>query len=272
MLRVTLLSPVWRLVTATLVATSLLTLPTYLLALYLLPPVPPIVMVRSFVVGTALPFLVAWAILRTFDGTAEVANGVLVLRRGDLEVEAPAQTIAARPWWLPLPDAGLSLRLQSGGRVPFGVAVRDPGPLLAMLETGGADAAAARRHPGVVHAATTGPRSPLGWLLKFVVFGAAPAAVLLYTHQHIAYGGTFGQYYLEGPAAYFSTLFQYWATTVIYLVSYASYLRAVAEVVVWTAGALRPGWATGARRVVEVACGLAYWGGVPVLLALRYLA
>ena len=64
-----LLSPTWRLVTAALAATSVATLPTYVLAVFLLPPVPPIVMIRSFVVGTALPAVMAWAIGRGFAGT-----------------------------------------------------------------------------------------------------------------------------------------------------------------------------------------------------------
>jgi hypothetical protein len=55
-------------------------------------------------------------------------------------------------------------------------------------------------------------------------------------------------------------------------VSYASFLRAAAEAVVWTAGAWRADWAPAARRLVEAGCALAYFGGVPALLALRYLA
>jgi apolipoprotein N-acyltransferase len=100
-----------------------------------------------------------------------------------------------------------------------------------------------------------------------------PASLLFYTHQHIAYGGTFGQYYLEGLVPYLSTLGEYWATTVILLVSYASIWRAAAEIAVWTAAALAgrtPAFAV--RRAVEVACAVAYYGGVPALLALRYLA
>src|SRR6185369_14533103 len=48
---------------------------------------------------------------------------------------------------------------------------------------------------------------------------------LFYTHQHIAYGGTFGQYYLEGPGAWLTTFAEYWSNTVILLVSYASCWR-----------------------------------------------
>jgi hypothetical protein len=273
MVRVMLLSPAWRLVTATLVAMSLLTIPTYVLALFLLPPVPPLVMVRSFLVGTALPAVVAFAIGRAFRGSAETAGGVLRLHRGDVDVEVPADRIAVvRPWRLPLPSPGVTLSLRSGGRVPFAVAARDPTPFLALLEAVGVDVAAARRDPNIVRAATAPARGWGSLLLKFVVFGGAMASILFYTHQHIAYGGTFGQYYLEGPAAWLSTLAQYWATTVILLVSYAGFWRAGAEVVVWTVAALRADRAWSARRIVEAVCGLAYYAGLPILLALRYLA
>ena len=84
MVRVILLTPAWRLVTALLVATSLATLPTYALAIVLLPPVPPIVMARSFALGTILPAAIAWAVGRAFAATVELRDGSLHLRRADL--------------------------------------------------------------------------------------------------------------------------------------------------------------------------------------------
>lgn len=271
MTRVTLLSRPWRLVAALGAVLALATLPTYVLTLFLLPPVPLIVMIRSFALGTALPAAVAWAIVRVFAGTAEVAGGMLRLRRGDLQVEVPCAAVArVRPWWLPLPLPGLGLALDDGSRLPLGVGTRRPGALLDALA--GPDAPAARRHPTVVWAEA---RPVRGWthaLLKFPGFGTLPACVLFYTHQHIAFGGTFGQYYLESPAAYFRTFAEYWATTLVLLVSYASLWRGPAELAVWTAGALRAAWGPPARRVAEGVCALAYYGGVPVLLALRYLA
>jgi len=273
MTRVTLLSQPWRLVAALLVVVALVTLPTYLAALVLLPPVPPIVMIRSFLVGTALPAVMAWTILRTFGGTAEVRDGMLRLRRGDLEIDVPCAAIAAvRPWWVPLPLPGLTLRLASRSPLPVGVGLARPDRLLDALEASGIDVAAARRHATVVWAATRPARRWVAPILKFGAFGTLPAGVLFYTHQHIAYGGPLGQYYLEGPAAYLATFGAYWATIVILLVSYAGLWRAAGELVVWMAGALRAEWATGARRAVEIGCGLAYYLGVPLLLALRYRA
>src|SRR6185436_19328999 len=128
------------------------------------------------------------------------------------------------------------------------------------------------RHPSVVYAATRRARRWYGPLVKFGVLGVLPASVLFYTHQHIAYGGTFGQYYLESPRAYFTTFAEYWATTAILLVSYASLWRAAAELAVWTVATIARSRTETARSVVEVVCALAYYGGIPLLLALRYLA
>jgi apolipoprotein N-acyltransferase len=225
-------------------------------------------MIRSFVVGTALPAAMAWAIGRAFRGTATVRAGALRLDRGDVAVDLRLDGLVVRPWWVPLPSPGLALR----PRPPFGTARRDPSPILDALAAGGVDVAAARRHPTVVWAATRPRRTALGVLAKFAGFGAIPACILFYTHQHIAYGGTWGQWYLEGPGACLTTLGEYLTNTVILLASYASLWRAGAEAVVWLAAAVARARTVAVRRAVEVLCALAYYGGVPVLLALRYLA
>jgi apolipoprotein N-acyltransferase len=265
---VTLLPPPWRLVTGLLVLTSIASLPAYLAALLLLPPVPPIVMIRSFLIGTALPALMAWAMGRAFRGTAALRDGALRLDRGDVTVDVPASALAVRPWWVPLPLPGLALR----PRPPFGLARRDPGPLLDALAAAGVDVAAARTHPTIVWAAARRPWTWRGALAKFAGFGTLPASILVYTHQHIAYGGTWGQWYLEGPAAWLSTFAQYWGTTVVLLASWAGVWRIAAEPVAWLATAVAPARAATVRRAADAACALAYYGGVPVLLALRYLA
>jgi apolipoprotein N-acyltransferase len=268
MIRVTLLSPLWRLVSAILVALALVTLPTYVAALVLLPPVPPIVMIRSFVLGTAIPAATAWAIARLFAGTATVRDGRLRLTRGDLDVDVPCTAIAAvRPWWIPLPMPGVTLRIRSGRRLPFGIALSRPGEMADALGSG-----AARRHPSLIWASTRPVRRWRHALVKFVVFGAVPAGIVFYTHQHIAYGGPLGQWYLESPRAYLATLAAYWATTVILLASYASVWRGAGELAVWMVAAARPSSAPAARRAVEATCALAYYGGVVALLALRYAA
>jgi apolipoprotein N-acyltransferase len=271
-MRATLISRPWRAVTAALIAGSRLTIPTYLISVFMLPPIPPIVMIRSFVIGTALPALVAWLVLRAFEGTIEPGHRVLRLRRGDLEVEVPCTAIATvRPWWVALPGPGFAIRLRTGDRLPVDVAGNRPAALLDGLAACGVDTDAARHHPAVVYAQSRPVRpwyAPLG---KFVLAGMLPAAILLYTHQHIAYGGTFGQWYLEGPTAYLRTLFEYWGTTVVLLVSYASFWRVAGELAVWGAVPFGAARVRAVRRGVEIGCALTYYGGVPVLLALRYL-
>jgi apolipoprotein N-acyltransferase len=271
--RLVLLSPTWRLVTATLMLVAGLTLPTYVLSLVLLPPVPPIVMIRSFVVGSALPLAVVAGILRLFRGSVALDAGTLRVRRADLAIDVPGSAVGAvQPWWIALPRPGVSLRVQGGRRLPCGFAFTQPLPLLDLLDAAGVATADARRHPSIVYAATRRVRHWWGPLVKFGLLGVLPASILFYTHQHIAYGGTFGQYYLEGPRAYWTTFVQYWATTAILLVSYASFWRAGAELVVWLAAAVAPARAGLARRLAEAICAIAYYGGVPVLLWLRYSA
>jgi apolipoprotein N-acyltransferase len=273
MTRVVLLSHPWRLVAALLAAVALVTLPTYLVAVFVLPPIPPVVMVRSFLLGTALPAAMAWALTRAFMGTAAVRDGVLHLRRDDLAIEIPCPAIeSVRPWWVSLPGPGVGVPLRAGGRAPVGIAIDDPTSLLDALAGAGVDVTRARRHPSVVRA-TTRRRATWRWLVfKFAAFGTIPAAILFYTHQHIAYGGTFGQYYLEGPGAWLTTFAEYWSNTVILLVSYASCWRGAAETIVWLVALAGAAPVRVARRLADAACALAYWAGVPVLLALRYLA
>jgi hypothetical protein len=273
MTRATLLSRPWRLVAAFVATVASATLPTYMLALVLLPPVPAIVMIRSFAVGTALPAIVAWAIIRIFAGAAEVRDGMLHLRRADLDVRVPCATIT------PCARGGSPCRCRastsSSGRTPgcqwesrrhISMRCCARSPHAASIVT------AIRRRPSVVYATTRPVRRWIGPILKFAVFGTLPASLFFYTHQWIAYGGPLGQYYLEGTAPYLRTFAEYWMTTVVLLISYASVWRAVAELVVWTTGALRAEWAPPARRVADAVCALAYYGGVPLVLALRYQA
>ena len=271
MTRVILLSPIWRLVTALLVVVGLGTLPTYLLSLVLLPPVPPIVMIRSFVIGTALPLAMAWAIGRVFTGSITTRNGALHLQRADIELDvASAAMSCIRAWRVPLPKPGLRLDVASTP-LPFGIASRTPAAVLDVFDAAGIDTTSARRHPSLLFART---RASRWWapLLKFVVLGIVPASTLFYTHQNIAYGGPYGQYYLESPQAYFRTFAEYWATTAILLISYASFWRAPAELAVWLTAALAPHQTHLARKSAETLCALAYYAGIPTLLALRYLA
>ena len=67
-----------------------------------------------------------------------------------------------------------------------------------------------------------------------------PAAVLFYTHQHIAFGGLLGEYYLMGLGPYLRTAAVHWATVTVYLLLWAGVWRGAGEVVAWAAAALAP--------------------------------
>src|SRR5262249_57453928 len=107
-----------------------------------------------------------------------------------------------------------------------GLELADPLPVLAALGE------EADTPPVVVWAHARAATAPWRWhplLWKFVVFALAPTAVLFNAHQHIAYGGSLGQYYLEGRGPYLRTFAIYWLTVSIDLVLWAALWRAIGE-------------------------------------------
>ena len=267
-----------RFIAALLVALSGLSLPL-ILALVVGandPPITPPVLVRLVTQLALLPALGAALLRRITAVDVTIEGDALVLARRGLRVEVPCAAIArVVPWNVPLPGAGLTLGLQSGRWLRCRLATRDPVPLLSRLADVGRveTARAALAHPTVVwahamHAVTWRWYHLVG---KFVVFALLPASVLFYTHQHIAYGGTFGQYYLEGLGPYVATLATYWVTVAIYLVLYAGVWRGLGEGVALVAARVAPSRAARVRRAVEVTCRVLYYGGAPLLLVARYL-
>ncbi len=230
----------------------------------------PPVLAGTLLALAVLPGGAAWLVERTAAARVAVRDDVLVLDRADLRLEiARAQLARVIPWTVPLPGPGVSFALRSGRRVPHALETTDPARLLAALEQ-----PAAARHPVVAwaHARATSP--PWRWyhlVWKFVGFSLAPTAVLFNAHQHIAYGGTLGQYYLEGPGAYARTFALYWLMVSVYLVLWASVWRALGEGVALAAAGVAPAHAVRVRRAVEVACRLLFYAGVPALVALRFL-
>ncbi|HXJ33405.1 MAG TPA: hypothetical protein VMS22_05130 [Candidatus Eisenbacteria bacterium] len=224
--------------------------------------------VATFAWLTLLPWTLARLLDRAWAGEVDVADGLVVLRRRDRRVEVPVASIAGLlPWRLPLPGPGLGLRLASGRRLAYELRPADLAALVDALEPRGATAS-----PVVVYARGRRARAWYHPVLKFAVFGFAPAAIFFNAHQFIAYGGTFGQYYLEGPGAWLRTLAVFWATMVVYLTAWATLWRIGAEAIVLAAAHAMPVATPGVRRAVEIACWLAYWVGVPAMVALRFLA
>lgn len=115
-------------------------------------------------------------------------------------------------------------------------------------------------------------KSPASVLLKFGLVALLPAGVLFNAHQHIAYGGPLGEYYMLGLRPYLATFLVYFTTTVIYLVLYANVWRVLAETVSLLGACMAPAAAATVRKGAEMLCGVAYYGGVSLLLLLRFLA
>ncbi len=272
-------SPLTRTLAGTLVTLSRGSLPAILGLVVLAtdPPVTPPLLIRLVLTFTVLPGLAAWILRRACAAEIEVEPDAFTVRRRHLRIEIPPSAIAdVMPWRVPLPGPGLSLRLRSGRRLDHGVQVRDPVPLLRALSEQGSVAAAraALEHPSMVwaHARAMGPGPRWHHLAgKFLLFALGPTAVLFNAHQHISYGGTFGQMHLEGLGPYLRTFGIYWGTTAIYLVLYASAWRGLGEVVALGSAYVAPSLAARVRRAVEITCRTVYYGGVPVLLLLRFL-
>jgi hypothetical protein len=227
-------------------------------------------------VFVGLPGVAAWLIRRTNAARVELADTGVVLRRTALVVEIPYAALArVAPWTVPLPGPGVSFWLRSGRRLRYAVEVADPVGLLQRLLPVAADAARpALTHPTVVYAQAAAAMPARRWyhyLWKFGVFGLAPTAILFNAHQHIAYGGTLGEYYLFGLGAYARTFAVYWLTVTIYLALFASLWRGMAEAAALAAAWVAPSHAAKVRPVAERFCQLFYYGGVPALLAARFL-
>jgi apolipoprotein N-acyltransferase len=274
-----LLPPATRALVAALTGIAGASLPA-ILALVLIatdPPIGIVVLVQLVALFAALPAAAAHLIRRAGAARLELGGADLVVRRADLLMEIPHGAIAQIvPWTVPLPASGLVLRMRSGNRLRDGIELDDPAPLLdALARAGVAPAESARAHPSVVYAHAAASEPPWRWYhyaWKFAGFALVPTAVFFNAHQHIAYGGSLGEYYLLGLGAYLRTFALYWATVAIHLVLYAGLWRAFAEPAALLAAWVAPAHARVARRGAEMLCQVAYYAGVPALTALRFLA
>ncbi|HEU5294763.1 MAG TPA: apolipoprotein N-acyltransferase [Burkholderiaceae bacterium] len=229
---------------------------------------------RVFAALFLAPEVAAWCVLRAFAARASFASGILVLTRGAQRLEVAVQDVdGVEPWRVPLPGSGAWLRLASGERWRYGLALADPTALARAL-------AAARGAPVPVHAsarASAYAQARLairrGFLdrpwMKFGLFPLVLALPAFRLHQHIAYGGTFGEYYTFGLKAYLTTFALWWAEWAIGVLLCAAALRAAIEFGSALAVLLRPGWSVQARRWLE-RLGLALlYLGLSALLLLR---
>jgi hypothetical protein len=265
----------WRIVTALLVGASRTGVVLVLARIALVQDPPLTLTLLLALVGTLIvgPAALASVIARASVAELTVERDALVIARRDLRIEIPMHAIVGiTPWKVPLPTAGASLRLRSGTRFAYDLGLAVPSRLVEFLGARLAvptDDDGALRHADVSHGAGT-PRW-WQWIVKFPLLALLPTAVLFRAHQWIAYGGTFGEYYTYGATAYALTFLAYWTTVTVYLALWAGVWRVLAELIVWGTSRVAPGALGAVRRIVEVGCRLLYYGGVPVMLILRFM-
>jgi apolipoprotein N-acyltransferase len=272
--------PAWRVVGSLLTAFSHASLLAILAALFLMenPPTNPFKQYRLFLGLFAAPEAAAWLLARAFGGRARIEPGTLVLVQREQRIEVPLDAIAGvSVWLLPLPRHGLWLKLRSGRRFPRALEVKDPAAFVEALVAAGAS-------PTLRDGLT--PRwaiytqalaaSPVHWLdrtwLKFGIYSLVPAIPAFRLNQWITYGGTFGEYYTFGLKAYLTAFAIWWSSWAFNLVMIASGIRAVVELASMLAAATVPPWAGPVRRGMEVAQRVAFYAGVPLWIALRFMA
>ncbi len=222
------------------------------------------------------PATSAWAILRAFAGTADVEGDSLVIEQREQRIEIRASDIVAlKPWTLPIPKTGVWLTLASGQRWSHGITTNDPEALAAALVRAGAQPTLADTLAGrAFDYARTRAAIILGRLdhplTKFVLFPLVPALPAFRLHQHIAFGGTFGEYYTYGLKAYLIALLIWWATWAIGLVCFAAVLRVLIEAGTMLSIALKPTSAIDTRKTLEMLGRLVFYVGVPAWLVIRF--
>ncbi|MGM9481568.1 apolipoprotein N-acyltransferase [Roseateles sp. NT4] len=231
-------------------------------------------LLRLFMALCLIPEAAAWAVLRLCTAVAALVDGRLVLTRGTHQLEIALGEIAAiEPWQLPLPGPGAALRLHSGSRWPYGLALRDPWALANALgrpasEPPRANAwwSYARSRAGI----TTGRLARPAF--KFLLLPLLLALPAFQLHQKIAYGSAFGEFYTYGLGAYLGAFALWWAAWTAGVVLCAAALRAVIEMGSLAAVWLRPRHTLAARAGLERLGLLALYLGLPVWLLLRAVA
>jgi apolipoprotein N-acyltransferase len=224
---------------------------------------------RAFTAFFLVPELLAWLLLRAFAARLSVDAGLLVLARGRRRLELPVADIAAvAPWRVPLPGAGAWLRLRTGRRLALLHA--DPAGLARAVEAaGGAQAPRPHPHTQVLPARPRGGLAHPG--LKFGLFPLLLAVPAFRVHQHIAFGGSFGEYQVYGLVAYLQAFAIWWGAWAIAVVICAAVLRAATEAATLASLWLRPAAAAEARWWLDRGGLALLYLGLPAWLALKTL-
>jgi apolipoprotein N-acyltransferase len=227
-----------------------------------------------FAAAVVAPAIAAWAIQRAFAGSARIDAGRLVLELRSQRVELPlAQITGLHAWRLPLPRSGVDLQLGTGERWSQGIALPDPTALLRALQANGSPATITPASARSAALAEVRAASPARWfdhaLVRFALLPLLLALPAFRLHQHIAFGGTFGEYYTYGLAAWLSGLLIWWAAWAIGVMLVAATLRVAIETATVLTLQLAPSHAVSSRRMLEWLGRLILFLGIPGWLLLR---
>ena len=231
---------------------------------------------RLFAAVFLAPEAAAWCLLQAFSAQATLEDGKLVLTQGKRRLELALADIAGvQAWLLPIPGAGASVRLTSGERWPYALAVHKPAALARALDKAGVGLApqgAPSPWQAYGQARTEVVRSRFDQaFLKFALLPLLLAVIAFRVHQNIAYGSTWGEYYTFGLMAYLSAFGLWWAAWTIGVVLVAAGLRAAVEAASLTVALLNPAYAQAARQWLERMGLVALCVGLPGWLLMQVL-
>lgn len=257
--------------------------PPLILGLLIFAPGAPILLprlVRLLLTLSLLPGMAAALLRRVFAADASIGGPrVVLVRRGlyqrgqRIELD-PASIERLEVWRVPLPGPGVSVWTASDSSGRLDIHTDDLTTLLRPLEARRNLAKRGESLPAIAHADARRAIGLPRWyhlVGKYGLFPLLPTVVFFRLHQHIMYGGLLGQYYLEGLRPYLSTFAFHWIMVLIYVLMYASVWRVLAEGTSLAAAHIAPARALDVRRWSERAVRILYFGGVPALVALRFL-
>ncbi|WP_241758845.1 hypothetical protein [Pyxidicoccus parkwayensis] len=232
-------------------------------------------LVQGLGLGVPLPLLLLAVLRWRARATVEVeATHWALTLRGGARMEIPHEAVESlRPWKLPLPGPGLTLRMKSGRDFAYGLHTENAVPLLAALGRHGLSGTP-ESHPLVRYAQARHALWRRRWynvLGRLFIFPMLPAGIIFQLNQRITYGSPFGEYQVYGLVPYLRSFGRDYSQVFINFFLCACFLRALVEAVSLAAAWLTPSYARGVRRGAEWLNRLAYYVGLMALLAVRLL-
>ncbi|MBD8527816.1 apolipoprotein N-acyltransferase [Pseudomarimonas arenosa] len=231
--------------------------------------------IQLYLAAVVLPLCLAGLLKFIVVGTARVEGRCLIIEQRGRRIELDLDQLQAlQRWCLPLPAPGLSLQFRSGRRWAFALMPADPPQLLACLVAQGVRDATASAWSATLSDWRSKARRR--WLdsawLKFALFPLLPALPAFRLHQHITYGGAFGEYYTYGLQAWLLGLLIWWASWSLGLMLFAAALRTAIETLCWVLFAIHRTQVATARFALEWLGRGMFYLGVPIWFAWRVLS